>query len=103
MGRIRDGTDTRDPPQQLLVALRQHAAPGDELAELAELDKSDRGLYVRHAEVEAKLQVVLDDWLAAGVACGRGQVHAVLAEPTQPNRDIGVRGHEHTALASGEQ
>ena len=57
--------------EQLLVALRQQAAPGDELVELAELDKPDRGLHVGHPEVEAHLQVVLDHRLAAGVACGR--------------------------------
>ena len=72
----------------MLVALRQRAAPRDELVELAELDKADRGLDVGHPEVEAYLHVLLDHRLAAGVACAALTIHAVLAQPAQPGGDI---------------
>src|SRR5262249_38646367 len=58
---------------------------------------------VGHPEVEAELHVLLYDWLLATVTVGRADIHAVLAEATEPGRGRGVTGRHHAALARGEE
>src|SRR5207302_2097800 len=101
-GRVLGRGQAGDLSEQVLVPGGQLTPAGDDDVQLGELHQADGGLDVGDPEVEAHLEVLLDDGALGAVAGGGAHAHAMLAQAAQPLRPVVPGRGDHAALAGGE-